>query len=324
MTKIPVNKLSLDDNKALINLDKGFATIGGNTYQITNVKKMAAEEIAPNSYAQRLGVEGKTILEARKILQDRLSDPNKIITNFGIPYLCTFTLASNKHTIISLSEPRSTDKASFQEFNPGLNTIIKQENGIDWIYKIDRDRQLLYKVGVRQGEDAQYFIKPYRFEKESRSGKLESYNYFYIDQDVLTALNLNKDEIIPDVIRGIYNTDDFIGVEVSPYVIKQFKEHNYQQHSNWLASAFKGYDVYSFINQQFSYEGLPELRQNWYKDKQYQIIASFEKTLENMITRIPTATKQSFMSMNIVGFTGGTDNRIYVSHFQAWLQGSDY
>ena len=48
---------------------------------------------------------------------------------------------------------------------------------------------------------------------------------------------------------------------------------------------------YSFINQQFSYEGLPELRQNWYKDKQYQIIASFEKTLENMITRIPTATK---------------------------------
>lgn len=314
----------LEFRKALINLDKGSATIGGNTYQITNVKKMAAEEIAPNSYAQRFGVEGKTILEARKILQDRLSDPNKIRTNFGIPYLCTFTLASNKHTIISLSEPRSTDKASFQEFNPELNTIIKQENGIDWIYKIDRDRQLLYKVGVRQGENAQYFIKPYRFEKESPSGKLESYNYFYIDQDVLTALNLNKDEIIPNVIRGIYNTDDFIGVEVSPYVIKQFKEHNYQQHSNWLASAFKGYDVYSFINQQFSYEGLSELRQNWYKDKQYQIIASFEKTLENMITRIPTATKQSFMSMNIVGFTGGTDNRVYVSHFQAWLQGSDY
>nr|DAF14497.1 MAG TPA: hypothetical protein [Crassvirales sp.] len=29
---------------------------------------MTAEEIAPNSYAQRFGVEGKTILEARKIL----------------------------------------------------------------------------------------------------------------------------------------------------------------------------------------------------------------------------------------------------------------
>lgn len=314
----------LEFRKALINLDKGSATIGGNTYQITNVKKMAAEEIAPNSYAQRFGVEGKTILEARKILQDRLSDPNKIRTNFGISYLCTFTLANNKHTIISLSEPRSTDKAFFQEFNPELNTIIKQENGIDWIYKIDRDRQLLYKVGVRQGKDALYFVKPYRFEKESRSGKIESYNYYYIDQSVLSRLDLNKNEVIPDVIKGIYNTDDFIGVEVSFHDIQQFKEHKYQQHSNWLTNAFKGYDVYSFINQQFELEDFPKLRQNWYKDKQYQIIASFEKTLENMITRIPTATKQSFMSMNIVGFTGGTDNRVYVSHFQAWLQGSDY
>lgn len=314
----------LEFRKALINLDKGSATIGGNTYQITNVKKMAAEEIAPNSYAQRFGVEGKTILEARKILQDRLSDPNKIRTNFGVPYLCTFTLANNKHTIISLSEPKSTNQATFQELNPELNTIIKQENGIDWIYKIDRDRQLLYKVGVRQKEDAWYFVKPYRFEKESRSGKIESYNYYYIDQSVLNRLDLNKNEVIPDVIKGIYNTDDFIGVEVSPHVIEQFKKHKYQQHSNWLVSAFRGYEVYSFINQQFGPNQLPNLRQDWYRNKQHQIIASFEKTLENMITRIPTATKQSFMSMNIVGFTGGTDNRVYVSHFQAWLQGSDY
>ena len=314
----------LEFRKALINLDKGSATIGGNTYQITNIKKMAAEEIAPNSYAQRFGVEGKTILEARKILQDRLSDPNKIRTNFGIPYLCTFTLANNKHTIISLSEPIITDKTFFQAFNPELNTIIKQENGIDWIYKIDKDRQLLYKVGVRQGEDAQYFIKPYRFEKESPSGKIESYNYYYIDQKILTELGLNRDEVIPDVIRSIYNTDDFIGVEVSPYVIEQFKKHKYQQHSNWLTNAFRGYDVQSFINNQFKEENFFKLRQDWYRNKQHQIIASFEKTLENMITRIPTATKQSFMSMNIVGFTGGTDNRVYVSHFQAWLQGSDY
>lgn len=314
----------LEFRKALINLDKGSVTIGGNTYQITNVKKMAAEEIAPNSYAQRFGVEGKTILEAKKILQDRLSDPNKIRTNFEIPYLCTFTLANNKHTIISLTEPKSTDKAFFQEFNPELNTIIKQENGIDWIYKIDKDRQLLYKVGVRQNKDALYFVKPYRFEKESHSGKIESYNYYYIDQNVLSRLDLNKNEVISDVIKGIYNTDDFIGVEVSSHVIQQFKKYKYQQHSNWLINAFKGYDVYSFINQQFELENFPKLRQNWYKDKQYQIIASFEKTLENMITRIPTATKQSFMSMNIVGFTGGTDNRVYVSHFQAWLQGSDY
>jgi len=30
------------------------------------------------------------------------------------------------------------------------------------------------------------------------------------------------------------------------------------------------------------------------------------------------------MSMKVVGFTESTENRAYVSHFQAYLQGSDY
>lgn len=310
---------------ALIALDNGTAMIGNKLRTISNVKKQSAEEIAPNAYAGQFDVRGKTIREARKILQDRVNDISRIRTHFGIPYLCAFTLANNKHTIISLQQPpASNENASMQEFDPELNTIIKQENGTDWIYKIDKDRQLLYKVGIRYGSNAEYFVKPYRMEQMNPNGTINSYQYYYIDTKVLDKLGLNKNEVVPSIIKGIYNTDDYMGVEVSPAVIRNFKENHNAQYSNWLSTAFTGYDVKSFINQQFTMEGLQELRNNWYKQKQYQILSSFEKTLETMVTRIPTATKQSFMAMNIVGFTGGTDNRIYVSHFQAWLQGSDY
>ena len=40
--------------------------------------------------------------------------------------------------------------------------------------------------------------------------------------------------------------------------------------------------------------------------------------------RIPAQSLQSYMKMRCVGFLQGTDNQVIVSHFQTWLQGSDY
>ena len=52
--------------------------------------------------------------------------------------------------------------------------------------------------------------------------------------------------------------------------------------------------------------------------------ASFLKSLEFIASRIPAQTLQSFMKMKCVGFTGSDKNVCYVSHWQTWLQGSDY
>lgn len=311
--------------QALISLDNGKATIGNNEYTISNVVKQAAEEIAPNAYAEKYDVKGKTLLEARKILSERLSDPNKIKTNFGVPYLCAFTLTNNRHTIVSMvAPPDSSDHAVFQELDPEQNTIIKQEDGKDWVYKMDKDRQLLYKVGIRDGGEITYFVKPYKLETVAKNGNVNSYQYFYIDAKALREHNIDTNLIVPEVIRNMYEINDYVGVEVSPYITKQYKQNTRDPYYEWLSNAFEGYDVNDFISQQFRTDDLAGIRANWYNIKQKQILASFEKTLETMVTRIPTATKQSFMAMRIVGFTGGTDNRIYVSHFQAWLQGSDY
>lgn len=51
---------------------------------------------------------------------------------------------------------------------------------------------------------------------------------------------------------------------------------------------------------------------------------SFKKSLEAVVARIPAQAMQSFMGMDTVGFISGNANDIYVSHWQLFLQGSDY
>lgn len=60
---------------------------------------------------------------------------------------------------------------------------------------------------------------------------------------------------------------------------------------------------------------------NQISKKQY---ASFQKSLFFTSSRIPAQTLQSFMKMECVGFNGVDTNYCAVSHFQAFLQGSDY
>ena len=55
--------------------------------------------------------------------------------------------------------------------------------------------------------------------------------------------------------------------------------------------------------------------------KQY---ASFLRSQNFTASRIPAQTLQSFMQMHCVGFTGTATNQCFVSHWQTWLQGSDY
>ena len=62
-----------------------------------------------------------------------------------------------------------------------------------------------------------------------------------------------------------------------------------------------------------------------YRDKLAQKqFTSFKKSQEFTVSRIPAQTLQSFMQMRNVGFTGTPTNQCFVSHWQTWLQGSDY
>lgn len=55
-----------------------------------------------------------------------------------------------------------------------------------------------------------------------------------------------------------------------------------------------------------------------------KIYVSFLKSQYFTASRIPAQTLQSFMQMENVGWTGEDTGQCYVSHWQTWLQGSDY
>ena len=64
--------------------------------------------------------------------------------------------------------------------------------------------------------------------------------------------------------------------------------------------------------------------QNYLDTLVHKKYISFQKSQDFTSSRIPAQTLQSFMYMKAVGFTGVHTNQAYVSHFQTYLQGSDY
>ena len=65
-----------------------------------------------------------------------------------------------------------------------------------------------------------------------------------------------------------------------------------------------------------------------FKDYNYKlaekVYQSFKESLYFISSRIPAQSLQSFMKMKVVGFTNSEANIAYVTHWQTWLQGSDY
>lgn len=55
-----------------------------------------------------------------------------------------------------------------------------------------------------------------------------------------------------------------------------------------------------------------------------KIFRSFKEALNVTANRIPAQAFQSIMTMKVVGFSDAESNEAYVSHYQIWLQGSDY
>lgn len=67
-----------------------------------------------------------------------------------------------------------------------------------------------------------------------------------------------------------------------------------------------------------------EQRENYINNLAQKKWTSFQQSLEFIAARIPAQALQSFMPMKVVGFTDSEENKAYVSHFQTYLQGSDY
>lgn len=308
--------------KILNDLHNGQVTINGQTYVVQNKQLQAAENVTPNIYSKIFGVDNLSLIEAKKLLQTKIGradyfQPKVFKGNYDV----AFITGNNKHTYLSFSEPLIKNDAGvfFKEKDISGNIIAKKEGELTWLYKVSIDKQLLYKVGLRTSEGDIQLVKEYNVTQQGGQGTDSRYNYYYVDINKLRALGIN-DLAISNIINDIYHQKFYLGAEISD------SQKSQQTESELISDSFKDPNLKNFINDQFSSVGdeLEKIRNEYYQNKQKYLMASFEKTLDTVADRIPTASLQSFMKMRTVGFTQVNNNRIYVSHFQAWLQGADY
>ena len=308
--------------KILNDLHKGQVTINGQTYVVQNKQLQAAENIMPNIYSKIFGVDNLSLIEAKKLLQTKIGradyfQPKVFKGNYDV----AFITGNNKHTYLSFSEPLIKNDAGvfFKEKDISGNIIAKKDGELTWLYKVSRDKQLLYKVGLRTSEGDIQLVKEYNVTQQGGQGTNSRYNYYYVDINKLRALGIS-DLTISNIINDIYHQKFYLGAEISD------SQKNLQTEADLISDSFRDSNLKQFINNQFSLVGavLEDARNEYYQNKQKYLMASFEKTLDTVADRIPTASLQSFMKMRTVGFTQINNNRIYVSHFQAWLQGADY
>lgn len=308
--------------KILNDLHNGQVTINGQTYVVQNKQLQAAENVMPNIYSKIFGVDNLSLIEAKKLLQTKISradyfQPKVFKGNYDV----AFITGNNKHTYLSFSEPLIKNDAGvfFKEEDISGNIIAKKEGELTWLYKVSRDKQLLYKVGLRTSEGDIQLVKEYNVTQQGGQGTNSRYNYYYVDINKLRALGIN-DLAISNIINDIYHQKFYLGAEISD------SQKSQQTESELISNSFKDPNLKQFIDNQFYLVGdvLEDARNEYYQNKQKYLMASFEKTLDTVADRIPTASLQSFMKMRTIGFTQVNNNRIYVSHFQAWLQGADY
>ena len=308
--------------KILNDLHNGQVTINGQTYVVQNKQLQAAENVMPNIYSKIFGVDNLSLIEAKKLLQTKIGradyfQPKVFKGNYDV----AFITGNNKHTYLSFSEPLIKNDAGvfFKEEDISGNIIAKKEGELTWLYKVSRDKQLLYKVGLRTSEGDIQLVKEYNVTQQGGQGTNSRYNYYYVDINKLRALGIN-DLAISNIINDIYHQKFYLGAEISD------SQKSQQTESELISNSFKDPNLKQFIDNQFYLVGdvLEDARNEYYQNKQKYLMASFEKTLDTVADRIPTASLQSFMKMRTIGFTQVNNNRIYVSHFQAWLQGADY
>nr|DAU84780.1 MAG TPA: hypothetical protein [Caudoviricetes sp.] len=188
------------------------------------------------------------------------------------------------------------------------------------------------------------FVKRYRVvsKKASKNGIVYQSNVLYkvANIDVFKeAFNTTKDiEAIKKqatIINEIYHASSYKLAQINP--IKKFSEGKQNSINNALQFLIADKNVDNNVkeilqlqlnnlseNSKQNIELLTEAKERFLKNEAHEKWVSFQDSLKFISARIPAQTLQSFMAMKLVAWTKNSKNMCYVSHFQTYLQGSDY
>ena len=207
--------------------------------------------------------------------------------------------------------------------------------------------QSMYRIHEGMIQKRIDFVKRYSHTKKhtnQQTGVL-SYTthplYKIISKKELEVLYGNKNDArkqIGDLISGIYEADSFKFIELNPMAFKleEFRAKKYTI-GGYLDRIIQNRNIpesnTAYLQKQLelldsededAFKVLRDLKQQFYREEAHKKWVSFQDSLKFISSRIPAQTLQSFMTMKCVGWTENTNNMAYVSHFQIYLQGSDY
>lgn len=227
--------------------------------------------------------------------------------------------------------------------------IVRPEIDYDQKTKIFRlDGKEISSENLRVGDDGKVleyveFISQYRVRAQNRNGKVNQYTLYKVDKEAIRMglINPTDNDInlyISNRLTDIFNSDSYKSIQIDNTlssdsaelmlntlskmsVNDNLKELLYNTDRLLRPSQKPENKGKPYKLDTKAYRGLINLFNQQFINEQY---SSFLKSLTFTASRIPAQTLQSFMQMKLVGFTQSSKNIVYVSHWQTWLQGSDY
>ena len=195
------------------------------------------------------------------------------------------------------------------------------------------------------------FVSKYRVSEKQIEGdgifKIKEYDKYYINIHNISKTfsygddseknKKQKKNFITNILDDIYATNQFLGITINPELSRNSASNIVKYVSN-MKNIDKDFrelvilPVEKELRDKLNTEDetfvigdlLKTVYTNFYDKLAINRYNSWELSLYSTAARIPAQTLQSFMQMKTVGYSGNSQNIVYVSHWQAWLQGSDY
>lgn len=262
------------------------------------------------------------------IIKDRenniVSNPNLIVRD-GIIYENIFFLNKVKREILETKSQKVTkmvngEKILDENGNEQKVSIDIQKRKVYYYYQIDE--RAIEKMINAHSKNPNYYKNVYDYIKYAIP-KLKEFKGFDSIQ-LNESVDLNNEDKIINILNSSKSAEinsywnDVIDLTVNKY----FKTYLYigsnrtNSHYSVYKFGVKGDDKKLNTYGTLIKEARDRLK-NFY-------INSREISRYVTAARIPAQSLQSYMQMKIIGFIPGKDNRVIASHYQTWLQGSDY
>lgn len=193
-----------------------------------------------------------------------------------------------------------------------INISTREKQGV--IYRVDPTNKSMYEIDLFKrdsSEEETYNIfrtssGDIAFTKSQDLGKfIEGTNKYFGIIDILDTKN-DKQVLYDSILENSTNR-----------TFKEYIKDRISILSKWI----------DIENEEIKTQTLLEvkaLKKKYFNTRALEMFNSWKLSNVVVAARIPAQAGQSFMSMKTVGYMHEGENTLYVSHWQLWLQGSDF